>query len=770
MDRKPSSKSVVIACLLVAFATVAVYWQTTRNGFINFDDPDYVQNNPRVQAGLTMETVKWAFTSYHSSNWHPMTWLSHALDCQLFGLNPAGHHAVNLGFHLANVVILLLLLRSITGQLWPATLVAALFAVHPLHVESVAWISERKDVLSTFFFLLTVTCYALYSRAKGETLPGPAKTRTRRAIWYFGAICFLALGLMSKPMLVTVPFLLLLLDFWPLDRMSFVQGRLLPANFWRLILEKLPFFGLAIASAIATIIVQHASGAVVALSNSSVETRLANALLSYGRYLEKTFFPFDLAVFYPYISVDFGTPIVWGAIVLLGAISLITIAFARERPWVFVGWFWFIGTLVPVIGIVQVGRQAMADRYTYLPHMGFFILLSWTIFEISKRSKAAQRIALGLSVSAILACALLTARQVSLWKDSTTLFAHAAQVTKNNFVAHAVLANTLMEQGNLEEALKEATTALRINPRYPEGLSTLGHIYTRLKNYEQAAASFQEAISLDPLFGDAYGSLANTLLQQGAYADAEEAAREAVRLAPLSLPAWFAYATALHKQNRLVQAEEAYHKTLELDPSLFAPRRYLGNVLFALGRTEEAESEFKKALELKPADGETMLALGLVEMQLGVIEKAEELFNQSLQINSTNPIAHVQLAAIKQSRKDYQAAAQHLEKAVSADPNWAEALNNCSWLLATCPDAAVRNGAKAVELGQRAVSVTGERVPMFIGTLAAAYAEAGLFRDAVRSAEKAIAVAEKAGQKELAERNRDLLALYRTGKPYHEPP
>lgn len=768
MDRKPSSKSVVIICLLLVFATVAVYWHTTQNGFINFDDPDYVQNNPRVQAGLTVETAEWAFTSYHSFNWHPVTWLSLALDCQLFGLNPAGHHAVNLGFHLANVVILLLLLRSITGQLWPATLVAALFALHPLHVESVAWISERKDVLSTFFFLLTLTCYVLYSRTSQERSRAQPIARKHPVLYYSAALCLFALGLMSKPMLVTAPFVLLLLDFWPLGRMSFAQGRLLPANFWRLILEKLPFFALSIATSLATFFVQGASGAVVALAKASFETRVANALVAYARYLEKTFFPFDLAVFYPYVSIDFASPVVWGAAVLLGAISLGAMAFARERPWVFVGWFWFIGTLVPVIGIVQVGRQAMADRYTYLPHIGFFILLSWTVFEISKRSKALQRIALCLSVTAILGCAFLTARQVPIWKDSATLFAHAAQATRNNFVAHAVLANTLMEQGNLEEALKEASTALKINPGYPEGYSTLGNIYGRQEDYPDAIASYQEAIKLDPLNADVFASLADVLLKQSAYPEAEAQAREAVRLAPLSLRAWFVYGTALHQQHKFAEAAEAYRKMLGLDPALFAPRRLLGNALFAMGKAEEAEVEYEHALEIEPQNWETMLALGLVQMQLGKLENAELSFNNCLKLSSTNPIAHVQLAAISQSRKDYQGAAQHLEKAVIADPNWAEALNNYSWLLATCPDRTIRHGAKAVELGQKAVSVTGEKVPMFIGTLAAAYAEAGLFQDAVRSAEKAIAVAETSAQKELAARNRDLLELYRSGQPFHE--
>ena len=401
-------KQAVFICLLLTLLTAAVYAPVVKQGFINFDDPDYVTGNPRVQAGLTLASIQWAFTSSYSSNWHPLTWLSHMLDCQLYSLKPAGHHITNLLFHIANSLLLFGLLHRLTGALWRSAFAAALFALHPLHVESVAWVSERKDVLSAFFFMLTLWAYVRYTEKSalsnqrsvaGSPASGtPAADNGQRtaqhatrnthpvsilhppsSIFYLLALSFFALGLMSKPMLVTLPFVLLLLDYWPLGRLQLstinppLSTTVRPSTLRRLVVEKTPFFGLAAISCVLTFLVQNASGAMPSLAKSPLELRLANALVAYARYLGKTFWPSKLAVFYPYSPLSLDSWQVVGAALLLLTATAAVVLIGRRGPYLLVGWLWFLGTLVPVIGLVQVGKQSWADRYTYLPHVGLFL-------------------------------------------------------------------------------------------------------------------------------------------------------------------------------------------------------------------------------------------------------------------------------------------------------------------------------------------------------------------------------------------------------------
>jgi tetratricopeptide (TPR) repeat protein len=757
-----SKSPVVVICLAIAVVTAAIYWQTSRNGFINFDDPDYIKSNPMTQAGLTLQTVQWAFTTFQASNWHPLTWLSHALDCQLFGLNLGAHHLVSLGFHIANAVLLFLLLRRMTGYLWRSAFVAALFAVHPLHVESVAWIAERKDVLSLLFFLLTLWSYTTYTGRAAES-DDAVLSKRRRGLAYVLALVWLALGLLSKPMLVTTPCVLLLVDFWPLRRLD------RPAAFGKLLMEKLPFFALAAASSAITFLVQRAGGAVVPLASTSFETRMANAVVAYGQYLTKTVYPVDLAVFYPYVPVDFtsGTTLLTGLLFL--AISVGAVVYARTRPWAFVGWFWFVGTLVPVIGLVQVGRQAMADRYTYLPHIGLFILVAWAGADWLGRWRAPRAIPAALATVILLSCAYLTERQVLLWRDSTTLFSHAAKVTANNFIAHGVLANALLDEGKSDEAMEEVELSLRINPGYPEAHATKGHIYAKRKDYEQAVACYREALRLDASYGDAYTSLADALIKQNKAVEAENAAREALRLSPLSLPAHYTLATALHQQQKFPEAVEVYRKLIALDPGLFSPHRYLANAYFAMGKREEAVASFKRALDLKPADQETRMALSLALLESGRPDEAMIALQEVLRVNPSHAMANYQTALIQQSRKEYGAAAESFRKALETQPEWVEALNNLAWLLAACPRPEFRDGRQAVQLAEQAVKLTEEKQPLFLGTLAAALAEAGRYEEAARMGERARALAESLGNHELAKRNGELVEIYRAGKAYHEP-
>ena len=786
-----TTKQVVFICLLLALVTVGIYWPVARQGFINFDDPDYVSSNPRVQAGLTMESIRWAFTSSFSSNWHPLTWLSHMLDCQLYGLRPAGHHITNLLFHIANSLLLFGLLRRLTGALWCSAFAAALFALHPLHVESVAWVSERKDVLSAFFFMLTVWAYARYAvvqspkskvQSRGQEVQGPKSnvqsqgTRNTQhpTRLYLLSLLLFSLGLMSKPMLVTLPFVLLLLDYWPLGRLQLsslnlpVSATARPSTLLRLVVEKIHFFVMAALSCVVTFLVQQASGAMPALAKSPLDLRLANALVAYARYLGKTFWPSKLAVFYPYSAANLDSWQVAAAALLLLTVTVAVVLMGRRRPYLPVGWLWFLGMLVPVIGLVQVGKQSWADRYTYLPHVGLFLIIAWGASAMVVRWKWPRVISVAVAGLTLAACALATSQQLSYWRNTKTLFQHAVGVTSGNFVAYTVVGNALIEEGKLPEAIEECRRALEISPEYPEAHNTLGNIHAKQEKYDEAIADYRAAVRADPNYPDAHNGLSSALLKKGAFVEAEGEAREALRLTPMHLPALFSLATALHNQGKLDQAADYYHRILELKPDLYTPRRYLGNIFVAQGKPDQAISEFGMALKIRPQDADTRVVLGIVLLDKNRIDEATAQFLEAAKLQPTNAIANYQLALIHQSRKETSAAIDCYHKALKAQPDWPESLNNLAWILAANADATLRNGAEAVALAERACKLTGYKEGIFVGTLAAAYAEAGRFQDAISSAEKAHNLALAAGQKKIAQKNQELLELYRTGRAYHE--
>ena len=795
----------LVVCLLLALATAAVYWPVSRMGFINFDDPDYVSGNPRVQAGLTAETVRWAFTSGYASNWHPVTWLSHLLDCQLYHLKPAGHHVTNLLFHVVNTLLLFGLLRRLTGAFWRCALVAALFALHPLHVESVAWISERKDVLSAFFFMLTLWAYTCYAEARRPSVEDrigehptsniqhptsnaqpPAPTTHHAPRFYLLSLLCFALGLMSKPMLVTVPFVLMLLDYWPLRRFASLESKLPSlkstpdatrstqhAPRFTLqplavsLLEKLPFFALCAASCVVTFLVQRASGAVTPLDKGPLESRVANALLAYVRYLGKTLWPSKLAVFYPNFQVSFDDWQVVAAGLLLIAITAGVWLLRRRQPWLLVGWFWFAGMLVPVIGLVQVGKQSMADRYTYLPHIGLFVALVWGGAALLGRLPRPRLVAAPVAACALAACMLLTARQLSHWANTLTLFQHAAAVTSQNFVAYTVVGNDFAEHRKFAEAVAECEKALRISPDYPEAHNTLGNVYAQEEKYDDAIAQYRRAEE-DASYADPRNGMANVLIKQQKYAEAETQARDALRLAPMHLPAMFSLAIALHSQGKPAEAAEVYRRMIALNPSISTPHRNLGRILVAQGKPDQGIAELALAARLDPKDGETRTLLGMTLMSQNRPNDAFPHLSEAARLQPTNALAQYNLGLIYQSRKQAPEAVQHLRLALKAQPDWPETLNNLAWLLAANPDPAVRNGPEAVSLAERACELTGYQEPLLVGTLAAAYAEAGRFSQAITTAEQARTLALAAGQTAIAQKNEELLALYRAGKPYHE--
>jgi len=495
----------LLICLILVLPTLGVYWEVRNFDFVTFDDYTYVAENPNVQSGLSKSGLVWAFTRSHASNWHPVTWLSHMLDCQFFGLNSGMHHLNNLIFHTANTLLLFLVLGRMTGALWRSAFVSALFALHPLHVESVAWVAERKDVLSTLFWMLTMWAYVRYSER-------PSPTR------YLLIFPFFILGLMSKPMLVTLPFVLLLMDYWPLGRLQSTLpekgGKLKTPKLavLRLIAEKIPLFVLVALLSVVTFLAQEE--AVQSLDNFHLKARIANGLVSYAAYIRKMFWPNDLSIFYPYPQ----TLQLWQATASGFFLITMTILFVRmgkRRPFILVGWLWYLGTLFPVIGLVQVGTHAMADRYTYIPLIGLFIMIAWGIPDLLGNwlyRKQVLRISAGLLLVILAVCTWL---QVRYWKDSIALFTHAIDVTDDNWMAHNNIGFPLVQQGRNIEAIAHFSEAVRIKPDYAEAHVNLANSYGLEGRFEEAKQHFFDAIRINPDLADAYMNLGVIFARQG---------------------------------------------------------------------------------------------------------------------------------------------------------------------------------------------------------------------------------------------------------------
>ena len=478
----------LLICIILALATLAVYAQVFTCDFINFDDNLYVTDNSHIQSGLTWQGIKWAFTTNQAYNWHPLVWISHILDCQLYGLNPIGHHLTNLIFHIINTLLLFLVFKNMTGQIWPSAFVAALFALHPLHVESVAWVSERKDVLSTFFWLLTMWFYIRYVRRKTFAT-------------YLPVMISLALGLMAKQMLVTLPFVLLLLDYWPLNRFGQNQpkGRdkktIKTASFLYCFKEKIP---LLILSAIASLVVLLVQSEATLVKLIPFKYRLGNALVAYAKYIIKMFWPARLGILYPHPGSELPVWQVMTAVCMLLFISIAVILAGRRHKYLAVGWFWFLGTLVPVIGLVQVGLQGMADRYTYVPLIGLFIILAWGAADIFGKLRYKTTV---LSIAAIVilsALSTLTWLQVGHWQNSFTLFEHTVAVTTNNDLMHFNLGSMYLREGKTDEAIKHYTESVRIKPDQPTIHNNLAILFGRQGKYDKAIESYRQVLKYRP--------------------------------------------------------------------------------------------------------------------------------------------------------------------------------------------------------------------------------------------------------------------------------
>jgi protein O-mannosyl-transferase len=471
-----------LALLLIALVTVAVYWPALGNGFIDYDDTDYVTVNMMVRQGLTLQGALWSFSAFHAGNWHPLTWLSHMLDIQLFGLNPAGHHAVSVLLHAGNAALLCLVLQRLTGLLGRSAAVALLFALHPLHVESVAWIAERKDVLSTLFWLLTMLAYLWY-------LKGPSVGR------YLALAALFCLGLLSKQMLVTLPFVLLLVDYWPLKRLF--------PNPSRALLEKLPLIVLAVSAALVTVLAQDSAGALSHADAGSLLVNLGNGIICYVKYLRNMVFPVDLALFYPLVPAAVTPARVAAALALLAALSGLAVQQRKQRPYLLFGWCWYLITLLPVIGFIRIGSQAMADRYTYLPLVGIFLALCWGAADLAQNRRGGIPVAAGAAAVVLALLSALTVTQIGYWHSSTELYAHALAAVPDNWLAHNNMATLKAQQFRYVEAIGHFRESLRINPDQPVGYRNLGNAYQASGNNVMAIEAFRAAVRLSP--GDPEG-------------------------------------------------------------------------------------------------------------------------------------------------------------------------------------------------------------------------------------------------------------------------
>ncbi len=591
------------ACLALLLLACTVYWPLTHCGFLDYDDQDYVTENPAVLRGLTWHGVVLTFSSTEAANWHPLTWLSHMLDVQLYGLRAGGHHLTSLLFHATNTLLLFFLLRQMTGAFWRSLFVAALFSIHPLHVESVAWIAERKDVLSTCWFLLTLLMYVRYTNVGSRRLQAnpatsalrsgrrrPKSAATAAALewspatpgtgtrWarYTLALIFYALGLMSKPMLVTLPFILLLLDYWPIERLQgprLVEDGAASAalkTFTRLLIEKIPFFLLSLAVCIITFRAQSEGSTVADVTALPLGARAANAFVSYWRYCAKTIWPADLSIFYPHPGTPALGPVILGLLVVLGVSFLALVRVGRE-PWLFVGWFWFLGTLVPVIGLVQVGVQSMADRYTYIPLIGLFILFAWFAPQCAERLRLPRGSMLAAGAVSILVYAAVSARQLTHWKDSESIFRQATHVTPDNYMARYNLALALEKKDRREEAGAEFDTLAKQS--FDQG--QLG----------VATGLFKRALDLRPNDPEAHQNLASVLATQGQLDDAIALYEQALRLKPDYAGARTNLNAALAQRSAWINASSHYEA---------------GATLLQQGKPREAIDEFQQALSLRP--------------------------------------------------------------------------------------------------------------------------------------------------------------------------
>ncbi len=733
-------------CLVLAAITFAVFGQTLTHGFAYYDDNDYVYENPVVARGLTRQGIVWAFTGVHAYNWHPLTWLSHMLDCQLYGLHPGGHHLTNVLLHIATVIALFLVLRQMTGALWRSAFVAAVFAIHPLRVESVAWVAERKDVLSGLFFMLTIGAYVGYARRP----------------WSWGryglVMVLFAMGLMSKPMLVTLPLVLLLLDYWPLQRVE-------PRKLSGLVLEKLPLLALSAASCVATVLAQNR--VLQSTELLSLPLRFANALVTCIVYLGQMAWPAGLTVFYPFPLNGLPPWEVVLAGTLLAGLSGFAFRQRRTQPWILVGWLWYLVMLLPVVGIIQVGDQAHADRYTYLPQIGIYVAVTWLAAEWGAKQQAG-RMAIGGLMAAVVGVLMVCAgKQAAYWKNGESLWTHALACTTDNYVAHFNLGNVLRQEGKMDEAIPHYQKAVQIRPDYSQAHNNLGKALLLKGKVDEAISHLQQALQIRSDYPETRVNLGEALFRKGKVDEAIVQYQIALQINPGYADGYFGLGIAFLQEGRVDEAIGPFQRVLQINPNNADAHANLGNILMQKGEVDEAITHFEKALQIRPNYAQAHNNLGNILMQKGEVDEAISRFQKAVQIRPNYAQAHNNLGNAFLQKGNMTEAIAHFQQVLQIEPNNPQVQSNLAWLLATGPEASLRNGKQAVELAERANQLTSGGNPFILCSLAAAYAEVGRFSEAVATAQRALQLAEAQSNARLAGALQVEMKLYQAGSPFH---
>jgi Flp pilus assembly protein TadD len=759
----------ILLCLALFLSSVVVFGQTRKNGLLTLDDPRYVAEQREVFTGLSVENAVWAFTTFHCANWHPLTWLSLQLDVQLYGREPWGFHLTNILLHAANTVLLFLALLVMTGAAWRSSIVAAFFAFHPLHVESVAWIAERKDVLSTFFWMATCLAYGWYARRPGW-------------LRYLLTLSSFAAGLLAKPMVVTLPFVLLLLDYWPLGRFDrnrssrvhdpsrkpaesrkpeqaerrrldhsrltiqhAAQGTHVPRSapltthhsplttLALLLLEKLPFFVLAGGSCVVTWYAQKYGEAIRSIEDYPIFARAANALLSYCAYIIQTLWPMNLGLYYPHpldlIRHQKGLtmpawPVVGAALALMTATAAIC-ARVRFSPYLAVGWFWYLGTLVPVIGLVMVGSAARADRYTYVPLVGLFVAAVWGVAELAGRWRI-QKPAAALAAILVIICVVLTWNQLGYWRSNVTVWHHTLQACGESAVARSNLAKAYFDEGKYDLAVQHYREVIRLNPNYPTAEHDLGISLARLGKFEEAEEQFRIAVRKNPRWARPH----------------------------------YHRGLALRDLGRRQEAMEEFNEALRQDEGWATAHLELGKLFFAGGRYTDAADHFRSSLELGYHDPDNYYGLGRSLVRLGKFADAIDPLTRAVSLvpHQWHWRCLLGFALDKSGATD--AAKEQYQEVSRLHAAWREALNQEALVLATHPDSGQRNGDQALEAAQMLCQATGNRDARFLDTLAVAYAETGKYALAVATARQALEVASSNHQEKLVEEIKERLQNY----------
>jgi tetratricopeptide (TPR) repeat protein len=616
--------------LIVIFLIIASFIAFGRilgNGFINFDEISYITENDHIKSGINPESIQWALSAVVSSNWHPLTLLSHTLDWSLFGANASGHHLINLLLHIGAVFFLFFFLNRTTKNLWPSAFAAALFALHPLRVESVAWAAERKDVLSMFFGMASIYVYSCYAESS-------------KLSRYFLCLILFTLSLMSKPMLVTLPFVLLLLDYWPLGRWTKEISAPIKSRshlIGRLLWEKAPFIFLTIVSSLVTLWAQNKGGSFA--EYLPFPARIANAIISYTSYLRKIFWPIDLAVFYPY-QHSFSLLTVLISFLILIGITIVVIYTLKKLPFLFVGWFWYLGTLIPVIGLVQVGRQAMADRYTYLPSIGIAIMLVWGIPLLFPREDIRKKILFPAGVAVMVILAVLTWQQCGYWKNNLGLFDHALRVTKDNDLAHNNFGLALFAEGKIEEAVDHYNKAISIRRDYVLSYYNRGNAYVKLGQYKRALEDYNESISLKPDLAEGYYNRGNAYLKLGQYQSAIEDYNKAVVRNPDYIKTYNNRGITYGKLGQYQRAIENFDEIIHLQPDYAYAYYNRGFAYAKLRQYQRAIEDYSKAIVLNPAYIKAYYNRGITYGELGQYQRAIEDFNKAIRLKPDYEEAH----------------------------------------------------------------------------------------------------------------------------------